>query len=183
MTFRRKLSQSKLYMKITFVLLLALVAGGSAVLAHPDDGGENDFHREDPSAALAAHDAATAGIVSSGPSAKVIKNLDTAGRGVRNVANATTDVWSLEGYAYTGTFNNPCGGQEGAGVWIWDVHNANNVNQAGFIPSPTGSRSNDVKVAAMNSGDILVHSNESCGGGPGGSRDHAERRIRPALRR
>ena len=168
MTFRQKLSQNKLFMKITFVLFLALVAGGSAVLAHPDDGDGNDLHRDDPSAALAAHDAATDGIVSNGPSAKVIKNLAAAGRGVRNVAGATTDVWSLDGYAYTGTFSSPCGGQEGAGVWIWDVHNANNVSQAGFIASPTGSRANDVKVAAMNSGDILVHSNESCGGGPGG---------------
>jgi hypothetical protein len=53
-------------------------------------------------------------------------------------------------------------------VWIWDVHNANNPSFVGIIPSPTGSRSNDVKVAAMNSGDILVHSNESCAGGPGG---------------
>ena len=30
------------------------------------------------------------------------------------------------------------------------------------------SQSYDVKAAGMNSGDILVHSNESCGGGPGG---------------
>jgi hypothetical protein len=48
------------------------------------------------------------------------------------------------------------------------VHNHNKTSFVGIIPSPTGSRSNDVKVAAMNSGDILVHSNESCAGGPGG---------------
>lgn len=36
------------------------------------------------------------------------------------------------------------------------------------LPSVAGSRSNDVKVANMNSGRILVHSNEPCAGGPGG---------------
>lgn len=96
------------------------------------------------------------------------KNLVRKGHGDRLVENATTDVWSLGGYAYTGTFNNPCGGEPGAGVWIWDVHNKNKPSFDGIIPSPVGSRSNDVKAATMNSGDILVHSNESCGGGPGG---------------
>jgi hypothetical protein len=39
----------------------------------------------------------------------------------------------------------------------------------GLIESETGSRSNDVKVATMNSGTILVHTNETCGaGGLGG---------------
>ena len=51
---------------------------------------------------------------------------------------------------------------------IFDVHNNNNVTDAGFIPSVAGSRSNDVKVANMKSGAILVHSNEPCAGGPGG---------------
>ena len=120
-------------------------------------------------AALTAHDTATAGIVSSGPNAKVIKNLDLTGRGVRNVANATTDVWAHDGYAYTGTFNSPCGGDPEAGIWIWDIHNKNNPEFVGIIPSPTGSRSNDVRVASMNAGNILVHSNEACAaGGPGG---------------
>jgi hypothetical protein len=124
--------------------------------------------RPDPGAALIAHDALTAGIISSGPSAKIIKNLDLTGRGERNVAGATTDIWTHNGYAYTGTFSNPCGGDPEAGIWIWDVHNKNNPEFVGIIPSPTGSRTNDVRVASMNSGDILVHSNESCGGGPGG---------------
>lgn len=113
-------------------------------------------------------DAVVAQIVSDGPSAMVTKNLGIASRGMRNVAGATTDVWTLNGYAYTGTFNSPCGGDPEAGVWVWDVHNHNKVNFMGVIPSPVGSRSNDVKVAAMNSGNILVHSNQSCAGGPGG---------------
>lgn len=54
---------------------------------------------------------------------------------------------------------------------MWDVHNKNASSPlpVTIIPSPNGSRANDVKAAAMNSGDILVHSNEACAaGGPGG---------------
>jgi hypothetical protein len=107
-----------------FVLFLSLLVMAPAALAdHPDDGVTDDPAQEehghalldrlprDPSADLKARDAAAAGIVSDGPSAKVIKNLAAAGRGVRNVANATTDVWAHDGYAYTGTFNSPCGGE------------------------------------------------------------------------
>jgi len=102
------------------------------------------------------------------PSLELIKNLDLIGEGNRDDGGSTTDVWAHEGFAYTGTFGNPCGGEDGAGVWVWDVKNKKKPGLVGVIPSPTGSRSNDVKVAAMNSGDILVHSNESCAGGPGG---------------
>ena len=105
---------------------------------------------------------------SDGPFASVAKNLTAVGFGERDEAGATTDVWAHNGYAYTGTFNSPCGGDPEAGVWIWDVHNKTKAEFVGIIPSPDGSRSNDVKVATMNSGEILVHSNESCGGGPGG---------------
>ena len=158
------------------VLLLVIASSTSVVLGHPpdDDGAVHEHsmlnggERYDPSAALIALDATLSGVVSSGPNAKVTKNLAASGRGERNETGATTDVWALGNYAYTGTFNNPCGGQPNAGVFVWDVHNRNEASQAGFIPSPTGSRSNDVKVATMNSGDILVHSNENCGGGPGG---------------
>jgi hypothetical protein len=167
-----------------FSSLLAFSAAASppALTGGPDD--EEHEHQQlgpdsdpitglqrphDPSAALMAHDASMEGIVSSGPDAKIIKNLDLTGRGERNVANATTDVWAHDGYAYTGTFNSPCGGDPEAGIWIWDVHNKNNPGFVGIIQSPTGSRTNDVRVAAMNSGNILVHSNEACAtGGPGG---------------
>ena len=132
-----------------------------------DDAGPGDF--PDPSAALTDLDAAASQVVSDGPFAKITKNLQLRGRGKRLVPNATTDVWAHKGFAYTGTFNSPCGGEEGAGVWVWDVKNKNKPSFAGIIESETGSRSNDVKVATMNSGDILVHSNETCGaGGMGG---------------
>ncbi len=116
-------------------------------------------------------DAATSAVVvSDSPFADVIKNLTTAGRGERLVQDATTDVWTLDGFSYIGTFNSPCGtgAFDDAGVRIFDVHNRNNVTEAGSLPSVAGSRANDVKVANMNSGAVLVHSNESCAGGPGG---------------
>ena len=95
--------------------------------------------------------------------------LELIGRGKRLVRDATTDVWAHDDFAYTGTFNDPCGGtSRDAGVWVWDVDDADDPEKRRVIPSPDGSRSNDVKVAKMNSGDILVHSNESCAGGPGG---------------
>ncbi|MCR8915717.1 LVIVD repeat-containing protein [Marinobacter panjinensis] len=126
------------------------------------------FVRSDPSAPLMERDAAVAGIISDAPFAKVIKNLAEAGRGERLATNATTDVWALGNYAYTGTFNDPCGGDPNAGIWIWDVHNKNKPEFVDIIQSPVGSRTNDVRVASLSSGDILVHSNESCAGGPGG---------------
>jgi hypothetical protein len=135
---------------------------------HPDDGGGDGSLAEAFDAARAESSGLEGQVVSDGPFAKVTSNLELRGRGTRNVADATTDVWAHNGYAYTGTFNSPCGGDPEAGVWIWDVHNANKPAFVGIIASPTGSRSNDVKAASLNSGNILVHSNESCGGGPGG---------------
>ena len=169
MIFKHRLTQKKNLIKIAFVMVLLLVTSVASALAHPDDGEDDgSLHRHDPSTALSAHDLSTANIVSDGPNAKVTKNLAVAGRGERLERDATTDVWAHNGYAYTGTFNSPCGGNPEAGVWVWDVGNKNKPEFATIIPSPTGSRSNDVRVASMNSGDILVHSNESCGGGPGG---------------
>ncbi len=150
---------------VASLLLVGLLA--PAAIAHPDDGGgdhDDDVHNaEDLSAPLVALDMATEMIVSDGPQAKVTKNLDLRGRGERIGADETTDVWAHNGYAYTGTFNSPCGGEEGAGIWVWDTSNANKVSLVGVIDSPVGSRTNDVKVATMNSGEILVHSNEVCG--------------------
>lgn len=147
-----------------------LTASTSSAHDDPDDGGEDGSELSlpsDPSGAL-AHLDANSNVISSGPFADVTKDLSVVGRGERNVGDATTDVWALDGYAYTGTFNSPCGGDPDGGVWVWDVHNKNKPSFVTVIPSPTGSRSNDVRAATMNSGDVLVHSNESCAGGPGG---------------
>ena len=155
-------------------LTLILAAGVPAQAGHMDDGSgdgpnrSSPEHVTDPSAPLADLDAASQ-IISDGPSGKVVKNLQLRGRGKRLAPDATTDVWAYKDFAYTGTFNSPCGGEEGAGVWIWDIENKNNPRFVDIIESETGSRSNDVKVATMNAGDILVHSNETCGaGGMGG---------------
>jgi hypothetical protein len=121
---------------------------------------------QDPQAAFGLFDSS---IVGGRPAATVTKNLQLVGRGRRVVDNATTDVWAHKGFAYTGTFNSPCGGQPGAGIWVWDVRNRTRPRFVRTIASETGSRSNDVKVATMNSGEVLVHSNETCAaGGMGG---------------
>ncbi len=163
MRYRTRASIALIAVLAMLMTLMAPVAS-----AHPEDGGGHDvLERESSSQALIEHDAEMSDIVSSGPSGKKIKNLDLVGRGDRLVANATTDVWAHDGYAYTGTFNSPCNTPE-AGVWVWDVHNKNNPSFVGVIQSEPGDRTNDVRVASMNSGDILVMSNESCGGGDGG---------------
>lgn len=175
-------------------LLLAaalLLSVAPAALAHPDGGGDlrdqDDDHlhdlddgSHDLSAPLVEHDDSVTGIISEGPNAKVTKNLDLVGRGERLLPNGTTDVWALGDYAYLGTFNVPCGtGEgyggsglvddlEGPGVPIFDVSNKHKPTYVGSIPSVQGSRINDVKVMSMSQGDVLVHSNERCGGGPGG---------------
>lgn len=134
----------------------------------PDDGyDEGGLELPDRGADIAAADTSS-NVISGGPNARVTKDMAVVGRAERNVADATTDVWAHDGFAYTGTFNSPCGGEPDGGVWIWDVHNKNKPKYVGMIPSPVGSRSNDVRVAPMNSGAVLVHSNESCAGGPGG---------------
>ena len=155
--------------------LMTLSAGASPLIT--DNPNEPDSHlsldghhliRPASNANMIAHDAAVSGIVSSAPFAHVTKNLAPASHGSRLESDATTDVWVLGDFAYTGTFNDPCGGQANAGIFVWDVKNPNKATKAGFIPSPIGSRANDVKVAPLNSGDILVHTNEPCNGGPGG---------------
>ena len=179
------MKQSNLFKLAFFVFISTLMtfpAGAAPPPVVTDDPNDEPGHelsplgnfvRSDPSASRIVQDAKVADIVSDAPFAKVIKNLAPAGRGERLSANSTTDVWVLGKYAYTGTFNNPCGGEpvpetSEAGIWIWDVHNKNKPEFIGIIQSPPGSRTNDVRVATMGSGDILVHSNESCGGGPGG---------------
>ena len=143
--------------------LLAPAAGAD----HID--GEEHLDRPDPNEALESLDATTTGdVVSEGPFAQVIKNLQLRGRGERLVRDATTDVWAHNGFAYTGTFNSPCPPDPEAGVWVWDVHNKNKPGFVTVIESEPGDRTNDVKVATMNSGEILVMTNESCSDGDGG---------------
>lgn len=187
----KRLRRAALLLATASLALPALPA-----MAHPDpdagvtDGPEEahgdglDLHASgDLGASLLNLDSSSSDLISSGPSAKVTKNVAVAGRGERLAPNSTTDVWAHDGYAYLGTFQSPCGtgagyveggavslndDVDGPGVPIFDVSNKNEPSYIGSIPSVAGSRINDVKVMEMNQGDILVHSNESCAGGPGG---------------
>ncbi|QLG49348.1 PA domain-containing protein [Natrinema halophilum] len=135
---------------------------------------------QDPSRRLMKQDAATSDVVSDGPCADCAENLTLTGRGERLLPSGTTDVWAHDGYAYLGTFGDPCGTGEGfdedglvddrlgPGVPVFDVCDPHCPTYVGSLPSVEGSRINDVKVADMNSGSILVHSNEPCDGGRGG---------------
>jgi hypothetical protein len=155
--------------------LIVAAFGASPTVAHDelddgfDEGGSGGTLQlpGDFSAGLEASNN-TSNANAPGSGGATTKTLDVVGRGERNVGDATTDVWAYDGYAYTGTFNSPCGGDPDAGIWVWDVHNKNNPTFSNVIQSPAGSRTNDVRVDGMNSGAVLVHSNESCGGGPGG---------------
>lgn len=182
---RRKHAVAVWTLLITVALVLPAYADHEPVSDGPDDHGHVQLAPAgDLSEPLADHDAMTSEIVSSGPSGKNIKNLALVGRGERLLPNATTDVWAHDGFAYIGTFNAPCGtgagyvsgmgsvelqsGPNSPGIPIFDVSNPNRPSFVGNLPSVEGSRINDVKVASMNQGDILVHSNEPCAGGPGG---------------
>jgi hypothetical protein len=166
----------------TTAAAVAIVAA-TPVLAHDDSSGsphltideviagEGTLERPSPSDSLAHHDASVLSLAGSGYVTDIQKNLAEAGRGERLLPNGTTDVWAHDGYAFLGTFNSPCGdgtGDNGSGVQIYNAQNPTRPVLVNVIPTPTGSRANDVKVASMSSGTILVHSNESCGGGPGG---------------
>jgi len=159
---------------IAATLVTAIVTTAGGAVAEPDPGGNQpdpggQFELDDPNDGLEELDSSNSNVLSSSSSSSSSSDgIELEGRGVRNEADATTDVAALGDYAYTGTFQSPCGGEPGAGVWVWDVDDEDNPTFVTVIPSPTGSRANDVRVAAMNSGDILVHSNESCGGGRGG---------------
>ncbi len=101
--------------------IVALFATALPVNAHDgaDDGDSSGvLERPSASAGLLAHDAAMTYVVSSGSSISENGPLSPAGRGVRNDAGSTTDVWAHAGYAYTGTFSSPCGGEPGAGVRV-----------------------------------------------------------------
>ncbi len=166
----KKISRSKLTVFVVFLLAMTTLAPAAG--AQPDQETDNvqpdqapTLGERDPSAELEARDEIARDPMT-GP--RVNLNIRQIGRGERLEPDATTDVWASRGYAYTGTFSSPCGGEPDGGIFVWDVRNPTNVSQVGFVASPDGSRSNDVKAARMRSGNVMVHSNEPCDGGPGG---------------
>ncbi len=78
-----------------------------------------------------------------------------------------TDVWSHEGYAYVGTFQEP--GCTDAGVFIVDIQAAvdNYPDTTGAtvaeINSAPNTRINDVKVHTVGDVDVLITTQEPCG--------------------
>lgn len=84
-----------------------------------------------------------------------------------------TDVWGFvtedgRSFAYLGSFDEPFCSSAITGVYVIDITDPAIPRQAGFIPSPPGTRVNDVKVERLQTpffeGDLLVHSTEFCTG-------------------
>ena len=63
--------------------------------------------------------------------------LDLISRGRRLEPDATTDVWALGDFAYTGTFNSPCGGEGDAGVQVWKVDDDDDDSKLVTFPIAT----------------------------------------------
>ena len=179
MTTRKVQFKTLSPLKLVSVLLLgAFMSGPMAIAEHLGDDADHDGlqRRPDPHEALRQHDRLRIDMERLGISAEpehayVGPSLELVGRGERLLPNATTDVWTHKKFSYIGTFNEPCGdgtGANGSGIRIFDVKRPENATEIDPIPSVLGSRSNDVKVANLHSGRILVHSNEPCAGGPGG---------------
>lgn len=83
-----------------------------------------------------------------------------------------TDTWSLNGFAYIGTFQEPeC---STAGVFVVDIADAiaNYPDISGAtvaeIKSPPDTRINDVKAITIGNLDVLITTEEPCGAGTNG---------------
>ncbi len=117
------------------------------------------------SISVAAHESNTEGHVP----ANTNYGFEVIGRdllaGIRD--GLYTDVWSHNGYAYVGTFQEP--GCTDAGVFIVDIHQA--VAQyptmegalVAEIRSAPNTRINDVKVHTVGDLDVLITTQEPCG--------------------
>lgn len=109
------------------------------------------------------------------PSAEldVVGQADAAELGVSG--DNITDVWaqrsSADGrdYAYLGSFDDGFCTFDTTGTHIVDITDPENPVKVGFIADKPNTRTNDVKVAHLEtrtfSGEILVTSNEACGSG------------------
>ncbi len=119
------------------------------------------------SSGVAAHESPNEGHVP----ANVNYGFELAGRDTLGgvVDGQYTDVWSHNGYAYVGTFQNPC--SEG-GVFVVDIDQAIAQYQSGgstdgatvasIKPAPN-TRVNDVKVHTVGDVDVLIATQEPCG--------------------
>jgi hypothetical protein len=101
------------------------------------------------------------------PESEPSDTLEVLGRFVVPFDNLTSDVWAHGNYAYLGSFNQPFCSFDLTGVRVIDISDPANPVQVAFIKDKMGTRTNDVKVAHIEtphfSGEILVTVNEGCG--------------------
>lgn len=76
------------------------------------------------------------------------------------------DIWLHDGFVYVGSFGVGGGGCDSRGVKVVDISNPLAPSLGDVLPIPAGSRTSDVKVAAVSTasfqGDLLMNSNEAC---------------------
>lgn len=87
-----------------------------------------------------------------------------------DVANGVSDVAAKGGYAYVGAFATECAVRGGGGVHVVDIGDPRNPKAVGFIDArPNTYVGEGVFVFHMDTaywrGNVLLHSNESCGFG------------------
>lgn len=133
---------------ILFVLALVATLAVSALPAMADHGG------------------------SPSPELNVVGQLDAADMGVLFDTENITDVWAMESssggdYAYLGTFDDLACTFDWTGTHIVDITDPTNPEKVAFIADKANTRTNDVKVAHLETksfeGEILVATNEACG--------------------
>ena len=100
-----------------------------------------------------------------------VGQLDAAGLGIQG--ENITDVWAARSssdgrdYAYLGTFDDLICTFDWTGTHIVDITDPSSPEKVAFIPDKPATRTNDVKVAHIDtehfSGEILVTINEACG--------------------
>ncbi|HEX2031072.1 MAG TPA: hypothetical protein VHL78_06705 [Actinomycetota bacterium] len=155
----------KRYLTLLMAFALAVsVAGSSIALAHPD-GPEDQAGDQ--------HGSAGGHLAPSSANVELVGTAD-----LTNVPGGISDVGTYGNYAYLGAFNPECAGRPGAqgtGVHVVDISDPSSPTKVGFIPAHANSYVGEgVQVFHAEtpafSGEMLVHNNETCGGGfaPGG---------------
>jgi len=103
------------------------------------------------------------------PRAARARNLTQVGFNALGGGGFNTDVWAQGNFAYVGTWG--AFTPEGLfcpndGTKVVDISNPADPVQVNTLPAPSGTQTNDIKVANVNTaffhGDLLVVSNEDC---------------------
>lgn len=159
---------------IAIMLILAVVSAAAQPTAN--DGAVSERIAE-ARGVLAARDnpgiGASHGSTADRPARS--RNLSQIGFNDLGGGGFNADVWALGQYAYIGNWGlwTPDGSLcPNNGTYVVDIGDPANSALAATIPSASGTQTNDVKVARVNTryfqGDMLIVSNEDCE--PGGAR-------------